>query len=217
MSKQTAAFKPSVAHEAAALSNVVLPKTSKRRKGLFGHEVPSRRLKLLDEDSYQREDNLDDSSTVSLTDKSFQKEDKLPSVFTATSSSLASVAGGGGIIHTNIIDLNSSIFFREHKNANIRKKIISLELLRLKNIIRTLSSEAQIRMKDAMQSSERMIPILPRRVVVNSGRSGGVAVGNAKIGLARSFLEAEVRAAELWRSADLASRIPAFDTAELAL
>ena len=216
MSKQTAAFKPSVVHEAAALSNVVLPKTSKRRKGLFGHEVPTKRLKMLDEDSYQWEDNLDDSSTVSLTDKSFQKEDKLPSVFTATSSSLASVAGEG-IIHTNIIDLNSSIFFREHKNANIRKKIISLELLRLKNIIRTLSSEAQSRMNASMQSSERMIPILPRRVVVNSGRSGGVAVGNAKIGLARSFLEAEVRAAELWRSADLASHIPAFDTAELAL
>ena len=216
VSKQTVAVKPSISHKAAALSSIVLPRPLKKKKALFGHDDPGKRLKMLDEDSYQRDDHPDDSSTVSLADNSYQREDKLPSVFTATSSSVASVAGEG-IIHTNFIDLNSSIFFREHKNTNIRKKIISLELLRLKNALVTLRTEAASRMKDAMQSSERMVPILPRRVVVNPGRSGGVAVGNAKIGLARSFLEAEVRAAELWRSAELANNVPAFQSAELAL
>ena len=58
-------------------------------------------------------------------------------------------------------------------------------------------------MEVAVHSSECMIPILSRRVVVNSGRKGGVVVGNANIGLERSFLRAKVRAAELWRSADV--------------
>ena len=56
-----AAFKPSVAHEAAALSNVVLPRTSKRRKGLFGYDVPPKRLNC---STKTARDNSDDGSTV---------------------------------------------------------------------------------------------------------------------------------------------------------
>lgn len=208
---KTAPNKSSLAQKAASISKIVIPRPSKKKKEASGQDVPSKRAKT-DDDTYARDD---DSSTLSVADSAYQIEEKTASAFTAVSCSVTSVAGEG-IVHTNFIDLNSSIFFREHKNNHIRKKILSHEIQRLKGTLYSLRNEVQSRMNDPMQSSLRTIPILPRKVIVNPGRSGGVAVGNAKIGLARSFIEAEVRAAELWRSGELINIAPTAQT-EMAL
>jgi hypothetical protein len=98
------------------------------------------------------------------------------------------VSVGEGLIHTKFIDPHSSIFFREHRSRDMRKLLLREELGRVRTALSTLQSEAFIRQGDKKRAIYSASSIL--KVSLHPGRSGGVGVGNAKVGLARALLEA---------------------------
>jgi hypothetical protein len=143
----------------------------------------------------RRDGNDDDNSTISMTDMSYQKE-SASSQPTAQFSGCVSCIAGEGVIHTKYIDMNAAVFFRENKDALSRKVILQEELQRVCSALSILQAEVAVRDKDKVRTHEQATAIgvtLPRRVIVNPNRSGGVAVGNAMIGLARRVLESQSR------------------------
>lgn len=130
----------------------------------------------------------DDASTVSISDGNYLKDIPIiPAVYYVPPSAGSS---GEGLIQTRFIDTNADIFFRENRSSDSRKAILRAELARVREALQRLQTDASSRQGASNSSVMGRLPAFGyvRKITINPGRVGGVAVGNAKIGMARSYL-----------------------------
>lgn len=129
------------------------------------------------------EEDIEEASTVSIASLSYQQDVSAASRPLNLVSGCVTAIVGEGVVHTKYIDLQNLIFFRENKFPSLRRQILREELERVKGGLKRLQQEAQARLGERHKQSG------VRRVVVAPHRSGGVAVGNAKVGLARPVVD----------------------------